>query len=117
MASLHDGDGDIQVVDVRNHGALPDLPDDAVVEVPARIDRDGRHPVPLAPLAPEMRGLVEHVKATRSWPSRRRSAATGGRAAGAAGQPARPGCRRRRLLEAILEVNGRYLPRFGPTPA
>ena len=35
MASLHDGAGDIQVVDTRNHGALPGLPDDAVVEVPA----------------------------------------------------------------------------------
>ena len=63
MASLHDGAGDVQVVDVRNDGAIPDLPDDAVVEVPARIDRDGAHPLPLAPLAPEMRGLVQAIKA------------------------------------------------------
>src|SRR5439155_9714663 len=52
MASLHAGTGDVQAVDVRNDGAIPDLPDDAVVEVPARIDRDGAHPLPLAPLAP-----------------------------------------------------------------
>ena len=63
IASLHAGTGDVQVVDVRNDGALPDLPADAVVEVPARIDRDGAHPLPLAPLAPEMRGLVQHAKA------------------------------------------------------
>jgi 6-phospho-beta-glucosidase len=63
IASLHDGAGDIQVVDVRNAGALPDLPADAVVEIPARIDRDGAHPLPLAPLAPEMRGLVQAMKA------------------------------------------------------
>ena len=62
IASLHDGAGDVQVVDVRNVGALPDLPDDAVVEIPARIDRDGAHPLPLAPLAPEMRGLVQAVE-------------------------------------------------------
>ena len=55
--------GDLQVVDVRNDGALPDLPDSAVVEIPARIDRDGAHPVALRPLAPEMRGLVQAVKA------------------------------------------------------
>jgi 6-phospho-beta-glucosidase len=63
IASLHDGAGDVQVVDVRNAGALRDLPADAVVEIPARIDRDGAHPLPLAPLAPEMRGLVQEMKA------------------------------------------------------
>ena len=63
IASLHEGTGDVQVVNVRNDGALPDLPDDAVVEILARIDREGAHPIPLAPLAPEMLGLVEHVKA------------------------------------------------------
>ena len=63
IASLHDGAGDIQVVDVRNDGALPDLPDSAVVEIPCRVDRDGAHPLPLAPLAPEMRGLVQAAKA------------------------------------------------------
>ena len=62
IASLHDGAGDIQVVDVRNDGALPDLAADAVVEIPARIDRDGAHPLPLAPMSPEMRGLVQAVK-------------------------------------------------------
>ena len=41
MASLADGTGDVQVVDVRNDGALPELPAGAVVEVSARIDLDG----------------------------------------------------------------------------
>ena len=64
IASLHDGAG-------RRPGRRrpqptarwPDLPDDAVVEVPARIDRDGAHPLPLRPLAPEMLGLVQAAKA------------------------------------------------------
>ena len=63
IASLYDDAGDIQVVDVRNDGAIPDLPASAVVEIAARIDRDGAHPLPLAPLAPEQRGLVQVVKA------------------------------------------------------
>ena len=63
IASLHSGGGDVQVVNVRNDGALPDLPATAVVEIPARIDRDGATPLPLAPLAPELRGLVQAVKA------------------------------------------------------
>ena len=63
IASLHAGTGDVQAVDIRNDGTLPDLPDDAVVEVPARIDRAGAHVQPLAPLLPEMAGLVQQVKA------------------------------------------------------
>jgi 6-phospho-beta-glucosidase len=63
IASLHDGLGDVQVVDVRNGGALSELPGHAVVEVPARIDRDGAHPLPLGPLAPELRGLIQAMKA------------------------------------------------------
>ena len=63
VASLHAGTGDVQVVNVRNAGAIPNLPDDDVVEIPARIDRDGAHPEPTAPLAPEMLGIVQHAKA------------------------------------------------------
>ena len=55
--------GDVQVVDTLNDGAIPDLPADAVVEVPARIDRDGPHTLPARRLTPEMRGLVQHAKA------------------------------------------------------
>ena len=38
MASLHAGTGDVQVVDMRNDGAVPGLPDDAVVETTAVVD-------------------------------------------------------------------------------
>ncbi len=63
VASLHAGTNDIQVVNMRNDGAIPNLPDDAVVEVAARVDREGAHPLPVDPLPPEMLGLVEHAKA------------------------------------------------------
>jgi 6-phospho-beta-glucosidase len=63
VASLHAGSGDVQVVDVRNQGSIPELPDDAVVEIPARIDADGAHPLPQRPLEPELLGLVQQVKA------------------------------------------------------
>jgi 6-phospho-beta-glucosidase len=63
LASLVDDAGDRQVVNVRNAGALPFLPDDAVVEVPAVVGAGGADPVTLAPLDPLMRGLVAHVSA------------------------------------------------------
>jgi 6-phospho-beta-glucosidase len=63
VASLATGDGDVQVVDVRNEGTLAGLADDDAVEVPARIEADGPAPLPQPPLAPELLGLVQHVAA------------------------------------------------------
>jgi 6-phospho-beta-glucosidase len=63
IASLSDGTGDAQVVDVRNDGTIPGLGDDDVVELPARIGAGGPVPLPQRPLAPELLGLVQHVAA------------------------------------------------------
>ena len=63
VASLVADRGDVQVVDVRNSGALSGLADDDVVEVPARIGRGGAVPAAQPPLAPELLGLVQHVAA------------------------------------------------------
>jgi 6-phospho-beta-glucosidase len=63
IASLYAGTGDIQAVDTRNQGGIPNFADDAVVEVSSRIDRDGAQPLRMAALAPELKGLTEHVKA------------------------------------------------------
>jgi 6-phospho-beta-glucosidase len=63
VRSLARGDGRAHVVDVRNDGTLTGLTDDDVVEVPARVDTGGARPLPQAPLAPELLGLVQHVAA------------------------------------------------------
>ncbi|MCF6525056.1 6-phospho-beta-glucosidase [Streptomyces sp. JJ36] len=57
------GAGAVQVVNVRNDGTLPFLPDDAVVEVPARVSREGAVPLPAPRLDPLYAGLVAHVTA------------------------------------------------------
>ena len=51
------------VVDTRNAGTLAGLADDDVVELPASVTHDGPEPLPQAPLAPELLGLVQHVAA------------------------------------------------------
>jgi 6-phospho-beta-glucosidase len=63
LASLVTGRGDTQVVNVRNAGTLPFLARNAVIEVPSRIGPDGPRPLPVAPLAAGLRGLVGHVSA------------------------------------------------------
>jgi 6-phospho-beta-glucosidase len=116
IASLADGRGDVQVVDVRNDGTLPGLADADIVEVPARIDRDGAHPIPQAPLSPSQYEIVSRVKAYERLTIR---AAISGdtaiaRAAIAANPLAGDPDRADELLEAILEGNARWLPRFFP---
>ena len=114
IASLHDGAGDVQVVDIRNDGALPDLPDDAVVEIPARVQSDGAHANPLEPLQPEMLGLVQQVKAYERLTVK--AAVDGDRDAALKALLANPLVARynvaRPLLDALLEANRTHLPRF-----
>jgi 6-phospho-beta-glucosidase len=116
IASLVDGRGDIQIVDVRNGDAFPGLAPDDVVEIPARIDRDGAHPLPLAPLPQELLELVTRVKAYERLAVR--AAVTGdpvlARAALAANPLAGGSELAGRLFEAIVETNRQWLPQFAP---
>ncbi len=114
IASLHAGTGDEQVVDVRNDGALPGLPDDAVVEIPARIDSSGATVRALDPLAPELLGLVQAVKAYERLTVQ--AAIHGDRKAALKALLANPLVGRYNvataLLDALLEANRGQLPRF-----
>jgi 6-phospho-beta-glucosidase len=116
ITSLHDGMGDVQVVNARNDGAIPNLPDDDVVEISARVDRDGAHPLPTAPLAPEMLGLVQAAKAYERLAIE--AAKPGSRRAALAALMANPLVREYDvavpLLDALLEANRGHLPRFYP---
>jgi 6-phospho-beta-glucosidase len=62
IAALHGHDPDgVHSVNIRNNGTLPFLPDQAVIEVSARVGRPGPVPLPVTPLAPDLAGLVAHV--------------------------------------------------------
>jgi 6-phospho-beta-glucosidase len=63
IASLRTDRRDAQVVNIRNDGLLPFLPDDHVIEVSATIGVDGFTAVPINPLPNEMSGLIAHVAA------------------------------------------------------
>ncbi|MFI9319973.1 6-phospho-beta-glucosidase [Kitasatospora aureofaciens] len=55
------GGASVQVVNTRNDGVLPFLPDDAVIEVPAEVDADGVRPLPQRPVEPLFAGLISAV--------------------------------------------------------
>ncbi|GAA3890853.1 6-phospho-beta-glucosidase [Leifsonia kafniensis] len=61
LASLASNRGDTQVVNLRNGGALPFLPDDHVIEVPAVVGANGVTALPIAPVADDIRGLISAV--------------------------------------------------------
>jgi 6-phospho-beta-glucosidase len=114
IASLHDGAGDVQVVDIRNDGALPGLPDDAVVEIPAVIDRDGAHAAKLDPLPAVEIGLVQHAKAYERLAVQ--AAMTGDRRTALHALLANPlvgqWSQAEDLLNVLLEAHRQHLPRF-----
>ena len=51
------------VVNVRNQGAIPNLPADNVVETVARVGKNGAVPRPTQPLEPSIRALIQQAKA------------------------------------------------------
>ena len=63
VSSLRGDIGDVQVLNVRNNGTMPFLPDDTVIEVPARVDASGAVAEPIRPVEPLFAGLIAHVAA------------------------------------------------------
>ncbi len=114
IASIHTDRRDIQCVNTVNNGALADLPQDAVVEVNCVIDGRGAHPIAVGRLRPQLRGLLQQVKAYEELTIA--AALTGDR--GLALQalianPLVPSARAaRELLDDLLEAGREYLPQF-----
>ncbi|WP_405390810.1 6-phospho-beta-glucosidase [Streptomyces sp. NBC_01102] len=62
-ALLGGGGSSVQVVNTYNNGTLPFLPDDAVIEVQARVDGTGAAPLTALALDPLYAGLIANVTA------------------------------------------------------
>ena len=63
LIQSHHGDlGQVHVVNIRHNGAARGWPEDWVLEMPARVGRQGVHPLPAEPLPPACYGLIAQVK-------------------------------------------------------
>jgi 6-phospho-beta-glucosidase len=60
--SHHNDLGQVHVVNVRNDGAVKEWPTDWVLELPAKVDKHGVHPLPADPLPAACFGLISQVK-------------------------------------------------------
>lgn len=107
---------DVQIVDVRNGGAIPDLPADGSVEVPCVVGAHGVIPLRMGPLPEAVRPLCQTVKAWETWTVE--AGVTGSRRAALLAMLTNPlvpsADVARRLLEEMLEANRTYLPQFFP---
>ncbi len=108
---LHDR-GDVQVLDVRNDGTLPFLPDDHVIEVPATV-RAGRIVAePVRDVPEDIAGLIAHVAAYERLALD--AAVRGGRERVLRAMLAHPLVgqldRAERLTDLLLAANADYLP-------
>lgn len=63
VASLLRDTRDVQVVNVRNNGTLPFLPDEAVIEAASVIGASGPAPLSIGRVDRSMEGLISHVAA------------------------------------------------------
>lgn len=115
LASLVGGRADTQVVNVRNNGTLPFLPDEAVIEVSADVSARGIAAKPQPDVPPLMRGLIAHVSAYEELALD--AARKGGRDRVRTALLAHPLVGQHdladKLTDATLAANARYLPWTG----
>ncbi len=105
---------EVHIVNVRNGQSLPDLPPDSVVEVPAVVDAHGAVPQAMGTMPPQIRGLIQAVKAYEELTIQ--AAITGNRDTARLALMAHPlipswdtACA---LLDDLLAANRQYLPQF-----
>lgn len=106
--------GETHVVNVRHNGAVPGWPADWVLEMPAKVDRKGVHPLPAEPLPTACFGLLAHVKAYELLTVE--AAVHGDRQAAYQALLAHPlgpkADKVQAVLDDLLETNKAYLPQF-----
>lgn len=114
ISAIHNDKDEWHVVNVVNAGCIIDLPDQAVVEVPAQVSADGAHPLPVGELPLDVRGLVQAVKAYEELTVH--AAVAGDRRAALLALTNHPlvPCFSvaESLLDALLEAHHEYLPQF-----
>jgi 6-phospho-beta-glucosidase len=99
-------------VNLRNQGHLPFLPDEAVIEVSCRVDRDGATALPTPAVGAQLSGLIAAVSAYEELAVQ--AAVRGGRERVYLSLLAHPLVGQHgiaeRLTDRLLAANGAYLP-------
>lgn len=117
MESIVENRNSVYIVNTVNHGAISNLPDEAVVEVPAVVGRTGIHPLRVGPLPPT---LAAHLTQYCNAQAMMAKASLSGDHQDALHaflldpllQKTLTPDRAAELLDEMLEVNAEMLPQF-----
>jgi 6-phospho-beta-glucosidase len=105
---------DVQILVTQNHGSIPDLPDDASVEVPCVVGAHGVTPLHMGHLPETIRPLCQQAKAWESWTVE--AGVTGDRNAALLAMMTNPLVPSfevaKALLDDMLPANKEFLPQF-----
>lgn len=114
IAAIDGNKNEVHIVNSRNRGAIADLPEDSVVELPCLVGAAGATPLTVGYLPVAIRGLIQAVKAYEEITIE--AAVTGDRRIALQAllnHPLVPSFEvAEALLNAILEANSDYLPQF-----
>jgi 6-phospho-beta-glucosidase len=107
---------DIQIVDTPNRGSIPDLADDASVEIPCIVGAHGITPLYMGPLPDTIHALCQQAKDWEHWTVE--AGVTGNREAALMAMLVNPLVpdypTAQKLLDEMLEANRAFLPQFFP---
>jgi len=112
--SHHNNLGQVHVVNIRNNGAVKEWPADWILELPAKVDRKGIHPLPADPLPDSCFGLIAAIKMYELLTIE--AAVHGDRNAAYQAllvHPLGPSAEKiHEVLDDMLETNKQWLPQF-----
>jgi len=114
MAAIVNNKQNLHVVNIRNNGAIADLPDDVAVELNCIVGSYGATPLSVGHMPPQARGLLQQLKSFEILTIE--AGVTGDYTTALQALAANPlvphGKIAKQLLDEILEVNAEYLPQF-----
>lgn len=114
IQSIYNNTGDIQYVDVKNNGAIADLPLDSAVEIACRITSDGPQPIATGELKLPISGYVHMMKTFERMVIE--AAVSGNRDLAVAALNLNPLCPSdeiaNKVVDELLEAHKEYLPQF-----
>ena len=114
IQSIYNNTGDIQYVNVKNNGAISDLPQNSAVEIACRITSDGPKPLSTGNLKLPISGYVYMIKSFERMVAE--AAVTGDKNLAIAALNLNPLCPSDKIanvvIDELIEAHKDYLPQF-----
>ena len=114
ICSIYNNTCDIQYVNVRNQGAVSNLPADSAVEIASVITKDGPKPIAVGELKPQINGMIQMIKSFERMVCE--AAVTGNRDLAVAALNINPLCPSDELanitVDELIRAHKKYLPQF-----